>query len=194
MRYSTGHKQRTRERIVRAASRRFRSRGSEGSGITDLMRDLRLTHGGFYRHFDRKEDLFVEAFKQALNDFVIRAQKAISSAPPGEEARALIDTYLALEHCDNAADGCPLAALATEVARRSKAAREPLLRALRDHVSRLQEYVPGATDAEKRRHTIALLSGMAGTLTLARAFPNVEDRQRILDGARQFYRNAIGAR
>jgi TetR/AcrR family transcriptional regulator, transcriptional repressor for nem operon len=55
MRYAADHKQQTRERIVRAAACRFRTRGSEGAGIGDLMRDLRLTHGGFYRHFDSKE-------------------------------------------------------------------------------------------------------------------------------------------
>src|SRR4029453_10222509 len=66
MRYSPEHKRQTRERIVRAAARRFRTRGNEGAGIGDLMRDLRLTHGGFYRHFESKEDLFAEAFEQSL--------------------------------------------------------------------------------------------------------------------------------
>ena len=66
MRYPAHHKQQTRERIVRAASRRFRSRGTERAAIADLMRDLRLTHGGFYRHFGTKEDLVVEAFEAAL--------------------------------------------------------------------------------------------------------------------------------
>jgi hypothetical protein len=28
-------------------ARRFRSRGTEGAAIADLMRDLRLMHGGF---------------------------------------------------------------------------------------------------------------------------------------------------
>src|SRR2546426_8007774 len=65
MRYPTQHKQQTRQRIVRAASRRFRSRGTEGATIGTLMRDLRLTHGGFYRHFRSKEELFVAAFERS---------------------------------------------------------------------------------------------------------------------------------
>jgi len=68
MRYPADHKQQTRERIVRAAARRFRRRGSDGAGIGDLMRDLRLTHGGFYRHFDSKERLFAEAFEHSLKE------------------------------------------------------------------------------------------------------------------------------
>ena len=83
MRYSAEHKQETRERIVKAASRRFRSRGSQGAVIGDLMKDLRLTHGGFYRHFDSKEDLFIEAFQHGVDD-ITRRLSGRSSTPRRE--------------------------------------------------------------------------------------------------------------
>ncbi|PYQ94823.1 MAG: hypothetical protein DMF96_24515 [Acidobacteria bacterium] len=123
MRYSAEHKQQTRERIVRAAARRFRGRGGEGAGIRDLMRDLRLTHGGFSRHFESKEGLFGEPFEQSLKEVGDRVTKAIEQAPPGSQLKALIDTYLDIEHCNDVAGGCPVAALASEVARRPRAAR-----------------------------------------------------------------------
>ena len=191
MRYPAEHKQQTRERIVRAASRRFRARGSEGAVIGDLMRDLRLTHGGFYRHFASKDDLFVSAFEQALADASARGRNAIRQAAPGKELEAIIDSYLNVEHCDNVADGCPVAALAVEIPRMPRKTRESMLRALRNHVTRLMPYVPGVDDDEKRRNTIALLSGMAGTLTIARAFSSEADRRRLLDGARAFYVKAL---
>src|SRR4029450_5524074 len=100
MRYPAEHKQQTRERIVRAASRRFRSRGTEGAAIAELMRDLRLTHGGFHRHFG-KEGLVVEAFEAALKEWGDRAVAAIEKAPAGGELQALIDAYLDLRHCDD---------------------------------------------------------------------------------------------
>src|SRR5438094_9875955 len=102
MRYSADHKQHTHERIVRAAARRFRSRGGEGAGIGDLMRDLRLTHGGFYRHFDSKEDLFAEAFEQSLREVGDGVTEAIANAPHGSELKALIDASLAIDHCNDA--------------------------------------------------------------------------------------------
>ena len=74
-------------RIVRAAARRFRRRGSEGAGIGDLMRDLRLTHGGFYRHFDSKERLFAEAFEHSLKEVGDRVIQAIERAAPGGELK-----------------------------------------------------------------------------------------------------------
>ncbi|SRR6266851_2847757 len=191
MRYSTEHKQRTRERIVGAAARRFRSRGSDGAAIGDLMRDLRLTHGGFYRHFDSKEGLFAEAFEQGLTEIADRMVKAIEQAPPGSELQALIDAYLDIEHCDNVAGGCPVAALAPEIARRPSGARGPIVRALRAHIRRMAKYVPGSSDEERREKSIALFSGMAGTLAVARAFTEEQDRRAILKGARKFYLAAV---
>src|SRR5260370_9066411 len=85
MRYSPEHKEQTRDRILKAAARRFRSRGSEGAAIGDLMKGLRLTHGGFYKHFDSKESLFLEAFTRALDESKSRADAAIRQAPPGPD-------------------------------------------------------------------------------------------------------------
>jgi TetR/AcrR family transcriptional repressor of nem operon len=187
MRYSADHKQRTRERIVRAAARRFRTKGSEGAGIGDLMRDLRLTHGGFYRHFDSKEALFAEAFEQSLRELGDRVTRVVDSAPKGGELKAMIDTYLDVDHLDDVAGGCPVAALASEVARRPRGTREPFLHALRAHIRRMERYIPAATEAQRREKAIALFTGMAGTLTVARAFTDEQDRRAILDGAKKFY-------
>ena len=151
------------------------------------MRDLRLTHGGFYRHFESKEGLFAEAFEQSLKEMGDRVVAAIEQAPRGGELKALIDGYLDIAHCNDIAGGCPVAALASEVARRPRASRKPFLQALRMHVRRMEGYIPGATDEERRQKTIALFTGMAGTLAVARAFTDEKDRRSILEGARKFY-------
>jgi TetR/AcrR family transcriptional repressor of nem operon len=191
MRYPSDQKQQTRERIVRAASRRFRSRGTDGAAIAELMRDLRLTHGGFYRHFGSKEGLVIEAFETALKESTNRAVAAIEKARPGGEMQALIDSYLDPRHCEDIAGGCPVAALASEIARRPKGSRGPFLQALRAHIRRMEQFVPGRTVEERRQRTIALFTGMAGTLTIARAFTDEQDRRAILDGARKFYLAAV---
>lgn len=190
MRYPAEHKQQTRERIVKAAARRFRSRGSESAAIGDLMRDLRLTHGGFYRHFGSKEELFAQAFEHSLQQVRGTFAAAVEQAPPGGELKALIDAYFDVEHCDNAAEGCPVAALASEVARRPRAARAAFQRILGSHVKLVAKYVPGGSEDERERKAIMLLSGMAGTLTVARVMTDVQRRQRVLDAARKFYLDA----
>jgi TetR/AcrR family transcriptional repressor of nem operon len=151
------------------------------------MRDLHLTHGGFYRHFDSKEGLFAEAFEHSLMEVGNRVVRAVENAAPGGELKALVDAYLDIRHCDDVAGGCPVAALASELSRRPRGARGPFQRALKAHISRMARYVPARSEHERRAKAVALFSGMAGTLAVARAFTDEQDRQRILDGARRFF-------
>jgi TetR/AcrR family transcriptional repressor of nem operon len=151
------------------------------------MRDLRLTHGGFYRHFDSKERLFVEAFEQALKEAGDRVAKAVEEAPPGAELKALVDAYLDIRHVDDVAGGCPIAALAAEVARRPRDARGPFQQALKAYIRRVEQYVPAENNEKRREKAIALFTGMAGTLAVARAFTEERDRRAILEGAKRFY-------
>src|SRR5215470_15416764 len=163
MRYPAEHKQETRKRILRAAARRIRSRGSQGAAIGDLMRDLHLTHGGFLH----------------------RVATALQRAPKGGEIKALIDTYLDIEHCDNAADGCPVAALATELARRPARSRARLAfeKRLIERTRKMAEIMPGSTAEERERTARMLMSGMSGTLTIGRVITDENRRRKFLDDA-----------
>ena len=191
MRYPAEHKQQTRQRIVLAAARRFRSRGTQGATIGNLMRDLRLTHGGFYRHFGSKEQLFLEAFEQGLKELSSKALEAMRRAPRGSEVKALIDRYLATGHARDVAGGCPVAALTTEIARRPPKDRNEFLRVLIKHIREVAKYLPGATDEERERKARVLFSGMAGTLNVARLIVDDQQRRRFLDDAKKFYLEAI---
>jgi TetR/AcrR family transcriptional regulator, transcriptional repressor for nem operon len=61
MPYSPEHKRDTREKIVESARRLFNRRGYSGVSIEEIMSDAGLTHGGFYRHFRGKEELYAAA-------------------------------------------------------------------------------------------------------------------------------------
>ena len=191
MRYPAQHKQQTRQRIVRAAARRFRSRGTEGATIGTLMRDLRLTHGGFYRHFDSKEQLFVEAFRESLEELSRKRLRALAHAPPGSELKALIDQYLDIEHSEDVAGGCPVAALATEIARRPAKTRAALQQILKNHMVKVAKYIPGASQEEREHKARVLFSGMAGTLNLARMIVDEQQRRQFLQNAKKFYFQAV---
>src|SRR5258705_6424468 len=80
MRYSAEHKQETRNRIVRAAARQFCRPEGKGSAIADLMRELGLTHGGFYKHFDSKQQLLAEAITKGFEE--MEAGNAVRKAKP----------------------------------------------------------------------------------------------------------------
>jgi TetR/AcrR family transcriptional repressor of nem operon len=155
------------------------------------MRDLRLTHGGFYRHFGSKEQLFLESFEHGVRELSSKSLKAVQNAPRGGEVKALIDSYLDAEHAGDVAGGCPLAALATEIARRPPKTRNEFLRVLIKHTREVAKYLPGATVEEREQKARVLFSGMAGTLNLARVIVDDQQRRRFLDDAKKFYFDAI---
>src|SRR5438132_5075596 len=93
MRYPAEHKEETRERIVHAASRRFRRAGT-GVGIGQLMKTLTMTHGGFYRHFRSKDELLIEALNKSFTEMHDRREAMLQKAKPGGELEALVEGYL----------------------------------------------------------------------------------------------------
>src|SRR6476646_6165985 len=81
------------ERIVMVESRRIRRDGIENISVAELMNQAGLTHGGFYRHFDSRDDLMAEAIDAALAQGSERVHAAAKLG--GEDALgAIIDAYL----------------------------------------------------------------------------------------------------
>ena len=187
MRYSAEHKRATRERIVRTASRRFRQRGEEGVGIAELMSKLKLTHGGFYKHFDSKEELLAEAIGKAFEEVEQHFAEIVSTAKPGTELKTLIENYLSAEHCANPGDGCPMAALASEISRLPARVRAQIDQAIKRRLKRVSGLMPGTTEKERTKKTMALLAGLVGTISIARALGDMEARKIMLEASKDFY-------
>jgi TetR/AcrR family transcriptional repressor of nem operon len=191
MRYSQEHKLETRRRILSEASRRFRRQGSEGFSIADLMHDLKLTHGGFYRHFNSKEQLFAEALASAVQDAHAKLTAGSDAKTPASQLRVIIERYLSPWHWANPAEGCPLAALASEMPRQPRAVRAAFDQALETYMDGIERLLPGKTRQERQRNFLVLFSGMAGTLSLARAVSDEQTRARLLHAAKEFYIQAF---
>ncbi len=192
MRYPAEHKQETHDRIVDAASRRFR-RGGATVGIGQLMKTLKMTHGGFYRHFKSKDDLVTEALMRGFEDVRQRIGAAVAKAAPGQELQTIIATYLSEQHCADVAGGCPVAALGSEIARQPRAVRAAMSRAIEEVATRVGRFMAGATQEERRQQAGVLFSAMSGTLAVARAAPDEETRRAILEAARRIYVEAFAA-
>src|SRR5580704_14520973 len=130
MRYASDHKARTHQRIVRGGSRQLRAKGLNGPAVSTLMKASGLTHGGFYKHFGSRDDLVAEAIEESLQELRDRLVTAAEEARPAEGWKAMVRTYLTLELCDRADQGCPIAALAPDVARTPPALRQRIARAV----------------------------------------------------------------
>jgi TetR/AcrR family transcriptional repressor of nem operon len=166
------------ERIVKTASRRMRRDGIDSVSLAELMNEAGLTHGGFYRHFDSRDDLVAEAIDTALAQGSERIQAAAKLGGP-EALAAIIDVYLSRLHRDKPETGCAVAAVPTDIARTDPRARAAYSRRVRSHVDLLAELTP-ARDPDEGH---LILAALVGALVLARA---VDDRclsDEILDSA-----------
>jgi TetR/AcrR family transcriptional repressor of nem operon len=178
-RVSQAQAEENRRRVVETASRLFREQGTHIS-VADLMKAAGLTHGGFYKQFASKEALIGEATAHAFEDLTQLRDDGLEQHTGQREAaqRALIDTYLSVEHRDSAADGCPAAALAADMA------REPEDREAR------RVYTEGVGDfaewlATEDEDGITRLCTMLGALVLARATKGSPLSEQILTAARE---------
>ena len=79
MRVSKEQAAANREQIVHQAARLFRERGFDGIGVAELMKNAGLTHGGFYGHFDSKEQLMAEACEYAIGVTGRRWRRLVSA-------------------------------------------------------------------------------------------------------------------
>jgi TetR/AcrR family transcriptional repressor of nem operon len=165
-------------RIVKTASRRMRRDGIDSVSVADLMREAGLTHGGFYRHFDSRDDLVAEAIDAALAQGSQRIHAAAKLGGP-EAFAAIIDGYLSRLHRDKPETGCAVAALPTDIVRTDPRARAAYSRQVRSYIDLLTELTPG----RDRDEAHLILAALVGALALARA---VDDRglsDEILDSA-----------
>ncbi|MCF7549364.1 TetR/AcrR family transcriptional regulator [Pseudonocardia sp. WMMC193] len=188
-RYPAVHKARTRDRILRAAGRRFRRDGLDGAGLTALMRDAGLTNGAFYAHFRSKEDLVGEVVSAE-----VRRQagvfEAAAALPDGLDR--VLDGYLSGAHCDDRAGGCVSAALLADIARSAPEVRHRYAEAaarMTDAFRRLAG-LPATTPDAVVRSRLALL---IGTVQLARTVDDPQAREALLAESRRSIRALITA-
>lgn len=163
MRVSNEEKQRSRARILAAASRAFREHGLEGASLSDIMRDAGMTHGGFYKHFADKDALVEAALTEAFDGFVAPLAQA---EDPGALA-AFRARYLSRAHRDTPGRGCPIAALASETARGVSTARAAMTAGTDAMIEQFSRRGTGAADA--RRTAIRDLAALVGAIVIARA-------------------------
>ena len=55
-----------RRKILEAAGRLFREKGFEAVSVAEVMNAAGLTHGGFYGHFQSKDDLIAQTLEHVL--------------------------------------------------------------------------------------------------------------------------------
>jgi TetR/AcrR family transcriptional regulator, transcriptional repressor for nem operon len=184
MRYRPEHKAEIHQKIVKDASRRIRNEGITGAAVSAVMQDAGLTHGGFYKHFGSKDELLMESLSEAFRDIADRLAQAAEQSQPETAWKAIVKTYLSLEYCDHLEYGCPLTALAPELARIDQAMKPWIFEELKKYRSRMLPFMPGRRTADKERAFFAMFSTMVGAVEIARMLPEPVMREKVLASAR----------
>jgi TetR/AcrR family transcriptional repressor of nem operon len=186
MRYRPEHKVEVHRKILKDASRRVRAEGIAGVAVSSVMQDAGLTNGGFYKHFASKDELLAESLSEAFREMSDRLTQVAEKSEPGMAWKALVKAYLSPEHCDHPEAGCPVAALAPEMARASHAMKGAIRKEMLQYKNRMLPLMPGRRAADRERAFSAIFSTMIGAVAIARILPDQAERARLLASARDF--------
>lgn len=172
--------------IVKDAARRVRSEGLNGAAVVAVMRDAGLTHGGFYKHFPSKDDLLIASLHEAFGEVIALLLKAAEQARPQSAWKAIVKTYLSVGHCNHPERGCPVAALASELARTGKDMKSQILAEMTNYKDQILRFMPGRRVVDKERAFWVIFSTMVGAVEIARMMSDAAERGRVLASARDF--------
>jgi len=171
-----------RARVLDVAGRLFREKGFDGIGVSDLMKEAGLTHGGFYANFASKEDLAAQASALALRGGVAILERVANGAPDAPFA-AVVEFYLTERHRARPGVGCPLAALSSDVARAGPALKSIFTVGLDEHVALLERIMPDHITVGRNEKATVAMTLMAGALAVSRSVDD-ETARSVLENAK----------
>jgi TetR/AcrR family transcriptional repressor of nem operon len=178
MGHSKEDKRATHARIVRVAARRFRERGLEGIGVADVMKEAGVTVGGFYRHFESRDELVVEALATAFKDLDVWEEHT-------QGLPQLLQNYLTEAHRDAPGTGCAMGALLGDMTRGSKSARAVYTARVKRSLAFSSAFLPSSPPSDKRGRALLILSALLGAINLSRAVSDPTLSREILHEVRE---------
>jgi TetR/AcrR family transcriptional repressor of nem operon len=184
MRYAPDHKAKTRARIVEAAGKVFRRQGYHAAGVDKVMEEAGLTAGGFYAHFASKAALLAEALSVAGTEAERWREEGLEELSGAEWLDAFLGRYLSMTHCQRIEDGCPVAALLSEVARTDAPAKRSVETITRALASKLARHAREVNPDVAEERALAALALCVGGLGLARSVEDQDLANRILGSCR----------
>ncbi len=177
-------KQASHDRILDVAARAVGRNGCAGLGIADVMQQAGLTHGGFYAHFESRQALLAETIEHAGKAAIhamydgTATRRALGASP----LRALVEIYLSEKHMMSTTNGCPLAALASEVTRQGGDSGEVSRRQVETLIDIVKQALPQASPAGGE---MVIASTLIGALQMARILGNQTGGKELLATTRQ---------
>jgi TetR/AcrR family transcriptional regulator, transcriptional repressor for nem operon len=182
MRKSKEEAAETRARIIRKASKEFNQHGIAGTGLADVMKSAGLTHGGFYKHFQSKDELVAEALERGLE----KSFQAIEHSADERAIAELINEYLSPVHRNDFDNACPLPALGTELWRAGGKTRQKASEGVLRFVSLVEKHLKDLPAKDRRSRAHAIVAALVGSMMLSRIVTDPKLSDRLLRDTRDF--------
>ena len=192
MPYTSEHKARTRERIVESARKLFNRHGFEQVSIDTVMSEAGLTRGGFYNHFQSKDELYAAAVASFSTCNPFAADIAANPVTDARElAHRLVDLYLSDAVLADIDSHCPLYALPGDVARAGLSPQKAYTVLIRNLTQVFARALSAYPDGDGRAE--AIVSLCVGGMVLARTTDDATLRRTLRASARQPALALLGA-
>ncbi len=196
----------THEKILTEGAKLLREAGIDGTSVEKVMKAAGLTVGGFYAHFDSKDQMIAELLAKAFSESATRPGSAFNdsafsdsdsgsatgssgakAAPGPAKLRQSVKSYLSRSHRDHPQTGCPIPASLSGLATADEGgapARQVLARGVEGMAARTQMNLTNIEAAERRKRALAIVAMMVGGLTLSRALGPTPLSDEILKACR----------
>jgi TetR/AcrR family transcriptional regulator, transcriptional repressor for nem operon len=167
MRRSRSDAAETRERIISTASKMFLEKGLEAVGMRDIMSAAGLTPGGFYRHFESKEQLIGEANKAALIRLLVMFETQTAGKSAADALETMVSLYLNQSQREGNTLLCPLSMNGAELSHCEPQVRAIAIDGYQQMVQLVADRVTHVSKAEALAIAGGVVSTMVGAVTMA---------------------------
>jgi AcrR family transcriptional regulator len=186
MPYPPNHRPETKARILLSARKLFNRFGFDGVSVQQIMADADLTHGGFYKYFASKSDLYAEVLAcfftdPAWNNSWEGVHVDLKAADAGAQ---IVRAYLSPQHFEEVGNSCPMVALPSDVARSGESAKQAYQAVFEAMVDLLERSSVGVGHSS-RTSALAIAALCVGGMVIARASKERALADEVRDAARE---------
>jgi len=172
--------------LVATARRLLQERGFDGAGVADISREAGLTQGALYGQFKSKSALAREAACKAFADGAANWRDLRDATP--DPLKAYLDAYLCESHLKDDASGCLMAACVSDIRRQDASIGAAFADGFRQMAALAEHAIrKGISKEAARRRALTLVSGMVGSVAVARALEKTDPdlSQEIIAAAKE---------
>lgn len=181
MKYPKEHKEQVTKKLSHHAARQLRSGGVDRLSVKSVMGAENMTVGGFYAHFESRDELVTSAIDTAYGESLSNFYAEIEHLDDAEWLEVAVGGYLSSLHRDNVDISCPAASLLSDSARSEPDVKAVYESGLKKLIKLYERRLVGGGHENASAKAMALFAMMSGALQLSRSVNSKKYSNEMLD-------------